>query len=407
VTGPGRRTAPGARSSRPGARPAWLLALLVAVALVAGAPRPALAELAPPPAPVIDGPPAAWPEPSGFDDVAAYLLIDANSGQVLAARAADERRPVASTIKVLTALSTVARTRPTDEVTVGEEVADIPGSGVEIAPGDTWPVEDLVEALIARSGNEVAEALAVHVAGDVDAFVRLMEQDAASVGVTGLDLVSVSGLDDANRLSAQDLATISRVALTDAELGPILGRLDVDLPGIGVVRSRNELLARYPGATGVKTGFTTAAGNSLVGSAARGERELIAVVLGAGDDPQRFELTADLLDLGFDGFRDTELAARLRLAVGGGSVNVAVAPTRITVPTEASAELDLTVPIRVPDRDLTVDIRVDGEVVGVLPGQLDATDRPAPVDGAAALGRAAADGVYAALRAAAGTGALG
>jgi D-alanyl-D-alanine carboxypeptidase len=388
-------------------RPARLLALVATAALVAGAPGPALAELAPPPAPVIDGTPASWPDPPGFDDVAAYLLIDATSGQVLAARAADERRPVASTVKVLTALSVVTRTQLSDEVTVGDEVDGVPGSGVEIAPGDTWDIEDMLEALIARSGNEVAEALAVHVAGDADAFVKLMEQDAAQLGVVGLDLVSASGLDDDNRLSAQDLATISRVALADPELGPILGRLDVDLPGIGVVRSRNDLLARYPGATGVKTGFTLAAGNSLVGSAGRGDRELIAVVLGAGDDPERFELTADLLDLGFDGFRDTELAAQLRLAVAGGSVTVAVPPTRVTVPSDASAELDLAVPIRVPDGDLTVELRVDGEPVSTVTGELDTTGVPAPVGGGAALGRAAADGVYAALRAATGVGALG
>jgi serine-type D-Ala-D-Ala carboxypeptidase (penicillin-binding protein 5/6) len=315
---------------------------------------------------------------------------------------------VASTIKVLTALTVLERTELDDEVTVGQEVADVPGSGVGLEPGDTWTVAELVDALIARSGNEAAEALAVHVAGSREAFLELMEQDAAALGVTGLELVSVSGLDDGNLLSAADLARISAAALDHPELGPFLGREVVTLPGEGELPTRNELLGRYPEATGVKTGFTSAAGYSLVGSAERGQRELVAVVLGAGEDPARFELAARLLDLGFDAYEPRLLEAELRFTVAGGAVALAVEAHEVVIPTGESASLSLPVTPRPPEGDVTVPILVAEREVGRLPAVLDRSQAPPPVEaGAAEIGRAAVDGVYAALRARAAAQGLG
>ena len=264
----------------------------------------------------------------------------------------------------------------------------------------------MLDAIIARSGNDAAESLAVHVAGSRQAFVQLMLDDAAALGVTGITLVSPSGLDDANLLSATDLAVLAGAALADADLRPLFARSRVTLPSEGDVPSRNELLETYPGATGVKTGFTIAAGNSFVGSAERGGRELIAVVLGSGDDPARFDAAAALLDLGFDVFRQVELTARLEVALAGGSTAIAVAPVTVTVPEGSDATLALSLPARPPEEDVEVPIEVDGEEVARLPGALDASAQPPPVEGAAAIGRAVVDSAYAALRAATGTGVL-
>jgi serine-type D-Ala-D-Ala carboxypeptidase (penicillin-binding protein 5/6) len=396
-------------------RPAAALAasLLVTAALVGGsltpgaalaqsatATEPATSTLSPPPAPVLDPAPPDWPSILGLE-AAAYVLVEGATGQVLAARDADLRRPVASTIKVLTALTVLERADLDDEVTAGDEVLGIEGSGVGLEPGDTWSVEDLLEALIARSGNEAAETLAVHVAGDVDAFAALMREDAVAMGLEEPQLVSPSGLDDDNLLSAMDLATISRVALAHPELRSILGRGRVELPSEGSVETRNELLLTYQGATGVKTGFTAAAGNSLVGSAERGGRELVAVVLGSGEDPARFDQVAELLDLGFEATARQELGAELQLAVAGGAAAIEVPPTTVTAPVDAAAVLAIPLPRRIPDEDVVVPVVVDGVELGSVIGTVATTGVPPPATGPEAIGRAVVDGAYAALRAAA------
>ena len=394
----------------PRRRFAGVTAAALAVVLVLSGVSPVAAPAAalePGPTPTIQGPQPGWPRLIGAE-AAAVLLLDTVTGQILVATNEDERRPVASTIKVLTALTVLERTDLDDEVTVGEEVVDVPGSGVGLEPGDTWTVEELVDALIARSGNEAAEALAVHVAGSRAAFLELMEQDAAALGVPGLELVSVSGLDDDNLLSADDLARISAAALVHPELGPVLAREVVTLPGQGALPTRNELLARYPDATGVKTGFTSAAGYSLIGSAEREQRELVVVVLGAGEDPARFELAARLLDLGFDAYEPRLLEAELRFAIAGGSVALEVAEHEVVVPAGESASLSLPITARPPEGDVTVPIVVGDREVGRLPAVLDRSRAPEPVEaGAATIGRAAVDGVYAALRARAAAGGLG
>lgn len=383
-------------------RAALVTAVAVLLAGTAGLPAGAEpAPLTPPPVVVELDPPASWPVPDGLDGLAAYLLLDATTGQVLIAGDIDTRRPVASTIKVLTALSAVRRVGLDEPVTVGDEVLDVPGAGVGLEPGDTWTVAELIDAVIARSGNEAAEALAVHVAGDTDAFLRLMEADAAALGLTGLELVSVTGLDDTQLLSARDLATIARAALEDPVLGPRLAARTVALPELGAERSRNELLFDRDDATGVKTGFTTPAGFTLIGAAERGEVRLITVVLGADEDPERFTLTSRLLDTGFERFGPVELGAELRLAVAGGYLDLVVEPVALALPVGRPASLVLPLPVRDPEGDLSVTVDVDGEAYGERTARRDPGGLPAPVTGAPALGRALVDGTYAALRAAA------
>lgn len=391
--------------ARRGAAAVWVALAAVVLALVP--PDAPATALEPGPTPSIAEPLPGWPRPIGME-AAAFVLLDTSTGQVLAARSAEERRPVASTVKVLTALTALERVDLDEQVTVGEEVADVPGSGVGLEPGDTWSAEELVDAIIARSGNEAAEALAVHVAGSRDAFLRLMEEDAAAIGVPGLELVSVSGLDDDNLLSAMDLARISQVALAHEKLGPILAQRQVTIPGEGTVTSRNLLLGSYPGATGVKTGFTTAAGNSLIGSAAREDRELIAVILDAGDDPARFDAAGRLLDLGFDAYSLRELSADLRFTVAGGQLRLVVDEVRLVLPRAQDVALQLPIGARPPTGDGQVPVLLDGAEVGHVPAVVDRSRAPTPVDTTAAdLGRAAVDGVYAALRARAASGALG
>lgn len=387
--------------ARPLRAPAVLLltAALVLVPTSPAATAPALPE------PVLQGePPTAWPVPDGVDGEA-FVLVEVATGQQLAAQRAEERRPVASTLKLLTAYSVVTRVDLDEVVTVGDEVASIGGSGVGLEPGDDWTVEQLLDALIPRSGNEAAEALAVHVAGDRESFFRLMEEDAAALGVEGLRVTTPSGLDDDTLLSAWDLARIGAAVLELEELRPAMTRRVVALPGASPEENRNQLIVDYPGATGMKTGYTNAAGYSLVASAEVGGRELIAVVLGAGEDPSRFDSAAALLDHGYGATRQTELGAEVALSVAGGLLRLTTPRVTITIPEASEAELSLRLPIRPPEGTLSFPLLVDGQALSELDTRRHGD--PAPVeDDSARLGRSLVDGAYAALRAATAEGRL-
>lgn len=339
-----------------------------------------------------------WPDPE-LDHVAAYVLVEGATGQILAARGAEERRAVASTVKILTALSAVRRTDLDDRVTVGAEVEGLEGSSAGLSPGDTWSVEELLDALLSRSGNDAAEALAHHVGGDLEGFLALMRQDAIELGLDDLTMVSASGLDDDNQLSAYDLSVLARAALADEELRPLLAREQVVLPSAGVLENRNLLVGRYDGATGVKTGFTSAAGNSLVGSAQRDGRELVAVVLDAGDDPARFDAAASLLDLGFDAFAPQLLSSTLTYRRAGGVTQVLAGPVEVTSPRADPATLVIPLSARVPDLAPNAKVLVGPHPLATVPTTIEEPDSTSLADGVGPVGRAAAEGIYAALRA--------
>lgn len=379
----------------------WIgLVLLVVLALGGG---PAIADEGTPV--LADAPPASWPAPDGIDS-AAHLLMEVETGQLLVAHNADQRRPVASTLKLLTAYTALQRVEVDEVVTVGEEVLGVTGSTVGLVPGDEWTVGELLDAILARSGNEAAEALAVHVAGDRATFLSWMEEDAAGLGAEGLTITTPSGLDDDTVLSARDLALIARAALDLPALRDAMGKRLVALPGQPAQENRNELIGTYPGATGMKTGFTTPAGHSLVGSAERGGRELIAIVLGAGEDPSRFEGAASLLDHGFTATRPTELGASVSLSVGGGTIDLVTDDVTITIPIDSEARLDLRLPLRPPETSLRFPLVVDDATLTELVATPGAG--PEPVDDPnAQLGRSLVDGTYTALRAATAAGTLG
>lgn len=388
---------------------AWLVVAATA-AVVGGAPpavpRSAGAlELSPPPQLATERVPDGWPGAPAVS-ASSYILVEASTGQVLATRDPDRRRPVASTVKVLSALTVLSRVPPDRAVTVPAEAAAVGGASVGLDAGEVWTVTQLLDGLLVRSGNDAATALAIATAGSVEDFVELMRRDAAALGLDDVVVTSPSGLDDANRLSARDLAVITRAALADPTFRRIVARPEVALPGEGVVPSRNELLGRYPGATGVKTGFTEAAGYALIASARRDGRELVAVVLASRGADARFAEAEALLDFGFAELtaRPVTVATRLRLA--GGWVDLQGGPLPVVVPADAAVTTPvLPLPVEPPadGEARNAPILWDGEELASLAVVAAAPPRPA-VSGGAELGRAVVDRVYAAMRAATTTG---
>lgn len=331
-----------------------------------------------------DAPPPSWPSAPPAS-ARSYILVDALTGQVLAARAPDEPRVVASTVKLLTILTALESLSLDQTVVVGQEAA-VGGAGTGVDPGERWQVADLLDAILVRSGNDAARALAAAATdGDMAGFVARMADTAEELGLTDVRITEPTGLDDANRLSARALATIGRAALADERIRASAGKAVVDLPGLGPQEARNQLIGSYQGATGLKTGFTEMAGYCLVASAERDGRELVAVILGAREDPARFDEAAALFDHAFERLASTSHDGLRARNVGRWDEVLAAGRTWAPADTPVQVGLDGS-----PDA-LDVQFTAGDEVLGETAVALPET-RP---DG---LGASLADAAYRTMR---------
>jgi D-alanyl-D-alanine carboxypeptidase (penicillin-binding protein 5/6) len=321
-----------------------LLALLPAPGVAQSPVAPTPTPVPPPPTPVVQ--PGGETSPSPFVSALrtpapstqmpelraqAAVLADLDTGQVLFNLEGNGRRPIASLTKVMTALLVLEETAPTDVVTVSEEAAGprVAGiSGLGLAEGERIRAGELMYALMLQSANDAAVALAEHVDGTVPTFVERMNARAAALGMTRSRFVSPNGLDDTGYSSARDLVRLTRAAYD------VPGFADIVATRTHVVRSldaeprtvqnRNVLLWLYPGALGVKTGFTTPAGFCVVAAAERDGVRLVAVVLGEPGEP--FSEAAVLLNYGFEAFDQRSLLQDLQ---GLGTVRIDGRPVAV------------------------------------------------------------------------------
>lgn len=233
-----------------------------------------------------------------------WIVADMDSGQVLAGRDQDVPHPPASTIKVLLALVTL------DEASLDSTVvADAADSQVEcscagVKAGRTYTARELLDGLLLVSGNDAANTLA-HLLGGQEATVAKMNAKAASLGAVNTHAATPSGLDGpggSGSSTAHDLAVIFRAAIANPVFAQITAEPSAMFPGEGQIVNQDELLQRYPGAIGGKTGFTDAARKTFVGAAARnGRRLVVAMMYGLVHDggPTYWDQAASLLDWGF------------------------------------------------------------------------------------------------------------
>jgi D-alanyl-D-alanine carboxypeptidase len=233
---------------------------------------------------------------------ASAILVDANTGRVVWADKAHQRRQVASTTKIMTALLALKVLRPHDIVQIDKSVPRVPLVREGLRAGEQVEAWKLFYALLLYSGNDDALALAIAAGGSKAAFVHQMNQEAAKLGLRDTHFVSPSGVVDVdNYSSAWDLAALTRVAMRNARFRSIVRTHEKHVSWTAPTYSKiyinnNRLVGTYPGATGVKTGYTHKAGPCLVASAKRGGVSLIAVVL---DSPDMYTDTKRLLDFGF------------------------------------------------------------------------------------------------------------
>ena len=245
----------------------------------------------------------------------AYLVADGRNGEVLLAHDQARRVPIASLTKLMTVLLTLERTKPTDLVTISPQAAAIGESSVPLRPGEQLTVRDLVEAALIQSANDAAWALAEHVGhGSEPRFVALMNRRARQLGLVDTHYVRPDGLDAPGHLSsARDVTKLARILMQKPLVRRIVAMRDATIAGGRRLHTWNDLLGRYPGVVGVKTGHTAAAGWGEV-AAVRGPGVTVyATVLGS---PARSTRNGDLEELmawGLSRFRVVPLVAKDRV----------------------------------------------------------------------------------------------
>jgi D-alanyl-D-alanine carboxypeptidase (penicillin-binding protein 5/6) len=256
--------------------------------------------------------PAAAQRPPDVSSAAAAIVVDGRNGEVMFAKRPDERRAIASTTKLMTALLALERARPRQVFTAPEYNALPAESRINLRTGERMTVQDLLEALLLESANDAAAAIAENLSGSRDAFVAEMNVRAQELGLDNTSYANPIGLDDpANYSTARDLATLTRLLLARPRFARVVDMPVAELDSGAIPRvidNRNTLVATTPWVTGVKTGHTLSAGYVLFGSAkGRGGAKVISVVLGEPSEPARDADTLELLTWGLKQFKRVQV----------------------------------------------------------------------------------------------------
>ncbi|WP_439331805.1 D-alanyl-D-alanine carboxypeptidase family protein [Onishia niordana] len=318
-----------------------------------------------------------------------WMLMDADTGEVLVSHNADERLPPASLTKLMTAYlveheldrGDIDRD---DQVLVSEKAWRTGGSRMFIQEGSLVSVSQLLKGVIIQSGNDASVALAEHIAGGESAFADLMNQQADRMGMANSHFVNATGLPNENHYSsAHDLAQLASHIINDyPEQYKLYAEKEYTYNDIRQP-NRNRLLWRDSSVDGLKTGHTEAAGYCLVASAKRDDMRLISVVMGADSDEARAQESQKLLSYGFRFFETMELYPQGAVLAtpriwGGEKNNLRIGVDRevsMTVPRgrgeEMAARLNLPssidAPVEAGERLGTLEVKLGDEVVGERP----------------------------------------
>lgn len=250
-------------------------------------------------------------------DARAYLLMDYNSGRVLAEAHADERMEPASLTKIMSAYAVFkalkeGRLKPDEGVTISEHAWRAEGSRTFVQVGTQVPVDALIKGMIVQSGNDATIALAERVGGSEAGFAQLMNEYSKRLGMKGSNWANADGLPNPDHYTtARDIATVSRALIREfpAYYAAYYSLKEFTWNNIRQP-NRNGLLQRDPTVDGLKTGHTESAGYCLVTSARRDGMRLITVVLGTPSVRAREESSAALLNYGYTFYETTRIKAR-------------------------------------------------------------------------------------------------
>ena len=243
----------------------------------------------------------------------AAILIDAASGRILYEMNAYQALPMASTTKVMTALLAMEYGKLEEMVTAEKNAFGVPGTSIYLALGEKLTLRQMLYGLMLASGNDAAVAIAEHIGGTLESFCRKMTERAAELGCQNTVFKTPHGLPNSEHHStAYDMALIAREAMTHTLFRTIVSTEKANIPWEGrsysrVLNNKNKLLSSFEGATGIKTGYTKAAGRCLLFSAERDGMEVIGVVLNCGD---WFNEAARIMDGGFANYHYIDFMKR-------------------------------------------------------------------------------------------------
>lgn len=252
---------------------------------------------------LIQGPTAAVAAPGA----GAYLVFDVGTGEIVARHNADQAWYPASITKLMTTwvvLQSIraGRLKPTSPVPMTATAARQPPSKMGFKPGEVVTVDNALKIIMVKSANDVAWALGEAVGGSKEAFVGEMNRQAQLLGMRSTRWGNPNGLPDPSQVTtAHDLGLLARALLREFPEADGLWHLPGIQYGNEVIRNHNHLIDHFPGTDGMKTGFICSSGFNVVATASRGNRRLVAVVLGSRSARARAELAAELFTRGFEG----------------------------------------------------------------------------------------------------------
>ncbi len=247
------------------------------------------------------------------------ILVEASTGRIIYERSADVEREPASMTKMLTCILALEKLKPLEEVRMSRAAVLTEDNTLNWSENDSVSALDMITAVMLVSENGGAVALAQTVAGDVSQFADIMNDKARAIGCKNSHFANPNGLPNFNHYStAADMARIAVYCLKNADFCKIVETRRTSIRWIYPsdkwveLNNTNELLSKYKGANGIKTGWTRAAGGCLAASAKRGEVELIAIVMRSPDQDTRFDDVTELFNYGFEHVRMVEGIAKER-----------------------------------------------------------------------------------------------
>lgn len=234
-------------------------------------------------------------------DCVSGVVIDQDSGRILYSKNGNKVLAMASTTKIITCIVAIEKGNLNDIVVVSDKAASVRGSSAGLKPGEKVKLEELLYGLMLRSGNDAAVAIAEHLGGNVEGFIKLMNEKALELGALNTSFVTPHGLDAPDHYTtAEDLAKITAYAMKNEFFAKIASTKSID-SGVSGAFNRgyvniNKFIYRVDNADGVKTGFTGNAGKCLVASVKHQYGRYICVVLNSGDrwkDAEKLSKFAD------------------------------------------------------------------------------------------------------------------
>lgn len=255
--------------------------------------------------------PKIWAVADFQTSAKAMMLIEKTTGREIYSKNSSEPLPMASTTKIVTALTVLENCDDLDEIVdIDDRAVGIPGTSIYLVKGEKLSVKELLYGMMLVSGNDAATALAYHISDSIEDFCKLMLETAKNAGATNSSFANPHGLDEEGHFTtAHDLALITAKALSNETFAEIVSTKECQISGNDKVpkrylKNKNKLLNNFQGATGVKTGFTDDAGRCFVGSAEREGTEFICVIFNCGP---MFEECAVLLEQAFNEYKLVEI----------------------------------------------------------------------------------------------------